>query len=256
MTVKVDVLKELTLTKVPCAWLYFLKFHGLGSLPEQKNFFSDSVKNWYFAPKHLCQPLLCPFGAKKSFLSKMVQKGPDGPKMGPKWSKTFRLTILVPFGPFWTTLECWQACHVWPFLVQNGPFLGHPQSWTVDPRVKKGSSSCLLCVACLWNPKYSLLEHKYGRNQWKMSKIGQNSMKKWPFFAIILPWMARYGSKRSFLLIFSARDDLVKVSWKSDVGKCQNQLTPPYFDQLSERHQPLSVTLKADQTLWSWFSDL
>ena len=81
--------------------------------------------------------LLYPFGAKKSFLSKMVQKGPDGPKMGPKWSKTFRLTILVPFGPFWTTLECWQACHVWPFLVQNGPFLGHPQSWTVDPRVKK-----------------------------------------------------------------------------------------------------------------------
>ena len=100
-------------------------------------FWTISNKNWYFAPKHLCQPLLCPFGAKKSFLSKMVQKGPDGPKMGPKWSKTFRLTILVPFGPFWTTLECWQACHVWPFLVQNGPFLGHPQSWTVDPRVKK-----------------------------------------------------------------------------------------------------------------------
>ena len=97
-------------------------------------------------------------------------------------------------------------------------------------------------MACLWNPKYALLEHKYGRNQWKMSKIGQNSMKKWPFFAIILPWMARYGSKRSFLLIFSARDDLVKVSWKSDVGKCQNQLTPPYFDQLSERHQLLSTS--------------
>ena len=33
-----------------------------------------------------------------------------------------------------------------------------------------------------------------------------------------------------FLLIFSAKDDLVKVSWKSDAGKCQNQLTPPYFD--------------------------
>ena len=99
-------------------------------------------------------------------------------------------------------------------------------------------------MACLWNPKYALLEHKYGRNQWKMSKIGQNSMKKWPFFAIILPWMARYGSKRSFLLIFSARDDLVKVSWKSDVGKCQNQLTPPYFDQLSERHQLLCEKIK------------
>ena len=94
-------------------------------------------------------------------------------------------------------------------------------------------------MGCLWNPKSCALEHKYGRNPWKMSKIGQNSMKKWPFFAIILPWMARYGSETSFLLIFSARDDLVKVSWKSDVGKCQNQLTPPYFDQLNERHQLL-----------------
>ena len=114
---------------------YFWPFGTL--LVPSGPFRTISNKNWYFAPKHLCQPLLCPFGAKKSFLSKMVQKGPDGPKMGPKWSKTFRLTILVPFGPFWTTLECWQACHVWPFLVQNGPFLGHPTSWTVDPRVKK-----------------------------------------------------------------------------------------------------------------------
>ena len=47
--------------------------------------------------------------------------------------------------------------------------------------------------------------------------------------------MASYGSKRSFLLIFSARDDLVKVSCKSDAWKCQNQLTPPYFDKLSEK---------------------
>ena len=46
--------------------------------------------------------------------------------------------------------------------------------------------------------------------------------------------------EKKFLLIFSARDDLVKVSGKSDAWKCQNQLTPPYFDQLSERSQPLS----------------
>ena len=38
--------------------------------------------------------------------------------------------------------------------------------------------------------------------------------------------MARYGSKRSFLLIFCARDDLVKVSLKSDARKCQSQVTP------------------------------
>ena len=44
-------------------------------------------------------------------------------------------------------------------------------------------------------------------------------------FAIILPWMASYGHETSFLLIFSARDDLVKVSCKSDARKCQNQVT-------------------------------
>ena len=37
--------------------------------------------------------------------------------------------------------------------------------------------------------------------------------------------MASYGPERSFLLIFSARDHLVKVSWKSDTGKCQKQIT-------------------------------
>ena len=40
-------------------------------------FWTISNKNWYFAPKHLCKTLFCPFGAKKSFLSEMVQKGPD-----------------------------------------------------------------------------------------------------------------------------------------------------------------------------------
>ena len=45
-------------------------------------------------------------------------------------------------------------------------------------------------------------------------------------FAIILPWMASYGSERSFLLIFSARGDLEKVSLRSDARKCQNQVTP------------------------------
>ena len=77
-------------------------------------------------------------------------------------------------------------------------------------------------------------------------------MKKWPFFAIFLPWMARYGSETSFLLIFSARDDLVEVSWKSDARKCQNQRTPPYFDQLSERHQTLSANQSSDDHSGCW----
>ena len=63
-------------------------------------FWTVSNKNWYFAPKHLCQPLLCPFGAKKSFLSKMVQKGPDGPKMGPKLLSACSLSVKDQIGTF------------------------------------------------------------------------------------------------------------------------------------------------------------
>ena len=99
-------------------------------------------------------------------------------------------------------LERWQACHVWPFL-------GHPQSWTVDPSVKKR------------------LIIKYGRYPWKMSKI---SMKKWPFFAIVLLWMARYGSETSFLLIFSANDDVVKSFVKIGCSGVPKPTSHPYFD--------------------------
>ena len=76
-------------------------------------------------------------------------KGSRWTQKGTQMVNTLGLTILVPFGPSWTTLERWQACRVWLFLVQNGPFLGHPQSWTVGPKpkVKKGSSPGLLCVA-------------------------------------------------------------------------------------------------------------
>ena len=147
-------------------------------------------------------------------------------------------TVFDNFGPFWITLERWQACHFWSFLVQNGPFLGHPRSWMVDPRVKKAHHH-----VCLWNPKTPCLEHEYGCNLRKMTKTGQNSMTNGRFFAIILPWLASYGPERSFLVIFSARDDLVKVSCKSDARKCQNQVTSPNFDQLSESSQPLSLAL-------------
>ena len=68
-------------------------------------------------------------------------------------------------------------------------------------------------------------------------------MKKITVIAIMLPRIASYGSERSFLLIFSARDDLVKVSCKSDAWKCQNQLTPPYFDKLSERCQKIITSI-------------
>ena len=139
------------------------------------------------------------------------------------------------------------------------PFFGHPQSWTVDHKVKKGSSPGLLCVACLWNPKISRLEHKYGRNRWKMSKAGQNSMKKWLFFAIILPWMASYGSEISFLLVFSATDDLVKILWKSDTQKCQNEVTPLTLTSCVKVPSPFDVSEDIRMTkivIFSWNFDL
>ena len=42
--------------------------------------------------------------------SKRVQKGP-------KEFQMVKNNYVDHFGPFWTTLECWQACHVWPFLL-------------------------------------------------------------------------------------------------------------------------------------------
>ena len=134
-------------------------------------------------------------------------------QMGPKGSIMVKNTYVDHLGPFRTLLDHFGVLTSLPCLALFGPkwtifgpspvMNGRPQS------KKKGSSPRLLCVGCLWNPKSC---HKYGHNPYKMSKIGQNSMKKWPFFAIILQRMASYGSKTSFLLIFSARDDLVKVS--------------------------------------------
>ena len=50
-----------------------------------------------------------------------------------------------------------------------------------------------------------------------------------------------YRPERSYLLVFSARDDLVKVSWKSDARKCQNQLTPSFvWELLPSAHLPNS----------------
>ena len=61
-------------------------------------------------------------------VSRWAQKGPKLSKsvyvyhFGPFW------TPLDPFGPLWTTLECWQACPVWPFLfvLLVRFLLGHP----------------------------------------------------------------------------------------------------------------------------------
>ena len=90
--------------KPKCFWSFGTPLGPSGPL------LTISNKNWFFTPN----PTLSIWGKKLDF----VWNGPKGPiwaQKGPKWPKTFGLTILVPFGPFWSTLERWRACHVWPF---------------------------------------------------------------------------------------------------------------------------------------------
>ena len=82
-------------------------------------------------------PYFVHLGQKNHFWLKWSKRVQMDPKGVPNNQKDSGWPFWSLLNPFWTTLERWQACHVWPFLVQNGPFLGHPQSWTVDPRVKK-----------------------------------------------------------------------------------------------------------------------
>ena len=62
------------------------------------------------------------------------------------------------------------------------------------------------------------------------------------YFAIFLPWMASYGSETTFLLIFSARSFM-----KIGSSEVPNQVTSPYFDQLTEKCQPLRISPMATQ---------
>ena len=55
----------------------------------------------------------------------MVQKGPDGPKRGPKWSKRLRLTILVPFGLNIFAVEVEQQNSIWNILMIEVTNFGH-----------------------------------------------------------------------------------------------------------------------------------
>ena len=87
---------------------------------------------WNHFRQHLIfgfgQEALCVFWAKTQVLCEMIKKGPNDPKMAPNGQKHVILIIWDHFGPSSTTFGHRQACHVWPFLAQNGPYLGNPQS--------------------------------------------------------------------------------------------------------------------------------
>ena len=88
-------------------------------------------KNWYFAPKHLCKTFLCPFGAKTSFLSEMVQKGPDGPKRVPNGQKHLGWpfwSLLNPFGPLWSVDKPAMFGHFWSKMDHFWAIPSHERS--------------------------------------------------------------------------------------------------------------------------------
>ena len=47
-------------------------------------------------------------------------------------------------------------------------------------------------------PQFTRLEHDYARNLLKMSDIGQNSMKKWPFLPLFCHELQIMGPKKVF----------------------------------------------------------
>ena len=56
-------------------------------------------------------------------------KGPEGPKKDPKWSKTLRLTILVPFGPLWSVDKPAMFGHFWSKMDHFWAIPSH-ERWT------------------------------------------------------------------------------------------------------------------------------
>ena len=93
------------------------------------HFWIISAKNQFVAPKGQSRVSRRCFWAKNHFSFEIVRKAPDGPKGVPNGKKNLCWAISDCFGPLWTTLECWQACQVWPFLfVLLVCFFGTPCS--------------------------------------------------------------------------------------------------------------------------------
>ena len=101
-------------------------FDHLGSiLGPSGPFWTILDNNDFFAPNGQRKVWQRCLGAKNKFSFEIVQKVPGGPKRVSNGQNHLKLTIFVPFGPFWTTLGRWQACHFWPKMDH---FLGHPWS--------------------------------------------------------------------------------------------------------------------------------
>ena len=175
-------------------------------------------QKWFFAQKHLRLTRLCPFGEKIDFLPETVQKCPDGPKRVPNGQKHLGW-------PFWTLLDTFRPLR--NVDIDKPVMFSHFWAIPSHERCKKVHHQVSYVWPAWRTPKHPVWNIKMTATDDEKSKKQVNIHVKWPSFPIILSWMASYGSKTSFLLIW---DHLVKVSWKLDARKCQNQVTPPYFD--------------------------
>ena len=105
----------------------------------------------------------------------MVRKGPNEPKNVPNGQKYAILTIWDHLGPFWTTSGHWQACHVRPFLVPNGPFLDARNPIKVPGNGKKG----VLINSPMYEEGFGALGasfmHKCGHSNQKSDQKGKKN---------------------------------------------------------------------------------
>ena len=130
----------------------------------------------------------------------MLQKGPNEPKNVPNGQKYVILTIWDHLGPFLTTSGHWQACHVRPFLVPNGPFLDARNPVKVPENGKKG----VLNNSPLYEEGFGALGASF------MHKCGEvtKKVKKWEKIAILWLFLSHRGchmaprlQKHEYLLV-------------------------------------------------------
>ena len=119
----------------------------------------------HFRQKWICCPKWTKYGlakvlrSKNQFLFEMVKKGPDGSKgvqNGHKHLGWRFWSFLDPVGLLWSVDKLAMFGHFWSKM--DHIFAIPPQSWTLDPNTRKGSSPGLLCVACLETPKHVIGE--------------------------------------------------------------------------------------------------
>ena len=163
-------------------------------------------------------------------------------------------TWVNHFGPFWALFgPLWN--------VDRPAMFGHFRSkmdnfWAIPSHKRWTPKKAHHHVSYVWpacrtpkHPVWNISMADIYENVKNRSKFHE----KWPFLPLSCHEGQVMGPKKSFLLIFSARDDLVKVSWKSDARKCPN---PPCFDHWPAEWKmpaPLIFIGKFLFSLWSFF---